>query len=113
MEYGDKTMTTDTVKYNSSMIIYDNMSHSLGDDPIIIDNSNLPFTFHLHTLAAYEKKGPFEQSSYSLTGMVMKICRKSYGKLLSGYFYPMAAFAVLSMISFLIKPDMVRRKIEN
>ena len=111
MEYGDKTWTTHVVKFNSSIIIYDTMSHSLGDDPIVIDNSNLPFTFHLHTLAAYEKKGPFKQYTYSTTGMVMKICRNSYGKLLSGYYYPMAAFAVLSMISFLIKPDVVRRKI--
>ena len=111
MEYGDKTWTTHVVKFNSSIIIYDTMSHSLGDDPIVIDNSNLPFTFHLHTLAAYEKKGPFKQYTYSTTGMVMKICRNSYGKLLSGYYYLMAAFAVLSMISFVIKPDVVRRRI--
>ena len=111
MEYGDKAWTTNVVKFNTTIIIYDTMSNSLGDDPIIIDNSNLPITFHLRTQTAYEKKGHIEQYTYYITGKVMKISRKSYGKLLSGYFYPMAAFAVLSMISFLIKPDMVRRMI--
>ena len=107
MEYGDQTWTTDWLTFNSPTIVYDDKSHSLGDDPIIIENSNLPFTFHLSTLPAYEKKDPFDTSSYSFTGLVMNISRKSYVKLLSGYYYPMTAFALLSMISYLIKPDVV------
>merc|ERR1712008_241988 len=44
---------------------------------------------------------------FSFTGMLLTIKRKSYGQLLSGYYYPTASFALLSMISFLIKPDKV------
>ena len=107
MEYGDHSMSTKVLTFNAPIIAYDNVAHSLGDDHIIIENSNLPFTFHLDTLAAYEKKDILDGYLYSFTGLVMKISRKSYGKLLSGYYYPMAAFALVSMISFLIKPDVV------
>ena len=107
MEYADQTLSTEVVILGPPTIIYRDISHSLGDDPIIIENSNLPFKFHLNTMASYEKKDLVDGYFYSFTGLVMNISRKSYGKLLSGYFYPMAAFALLSMISFLIKPDMV------
>merc|ERR1712008_423919 len=33
--------------------------------------------------------------------------RKDFGKLLASYYYPMASFAVLSLISFLINPDVI------
>ena len=91
----------------SPTIIYEDISHSLGDDPLIIENSNLPFKFYLNAMAAYEKKDLVDGYLYSFTGLIIKISRKSYSMLMSGYFYPMAAFALLSMISFLIKPDMV------
>ena len=45
--------------------------------------------------------------AFSYTGIALRMRRKSLGQLLSGFFYPSAAFALLSMISFLIKPDMV------
>ena len=115
MEFGDQTLSTKKLILDSSEIIYNDIKHSLGDDPIIVGNSNLPFTFHLSSLESYEWTDPNDGAtvSYSFTGLVMKISRKSYGKLLSGYYYPMAAFAVLSMISFLIKPDVVRTKLCN
>jgi hypothetical protein len=34
--------------------------------------------------------------------------RKSLGQLLGAFYYPTSSFAFLSMISFLIKPDVVR-----
>ena len=37
----------------------------------------------------------------------MDLTRTSRGRLDSGYYYPMAAFALLSMISYLINPDIV------
>ena len=110
LEYADQTLSTEVVILGSPTIIYEDTSHSLGDDPVIIENSNLPFKFYLNTMAAYEKKDLVDGYLYSFTGLIMKISRKSYSMLLSGYFYPMAAFALLSMISFLIKPDMVNNR---
>ena len=110
LEYADQTLSTEVVILGSPTIIYEDKSHSLGDDPIIIENSNLPFKFYLNTTAAYEKKDLVDGYLYSFTGLTIKISRKSYSMLLSGYFYPMAAFALLSMISYLIKPDMVSNR---
>ena len=61
----------------------------------------------IDTLPAFEKMDPIYGYSYSYTGLVMKIRRNSLGQLVSGYFFPTGSFALLSIISFLIKPDMV------
>ena len=49
----------------------------------------------------------YDFGTYPLTGMIIKMKRKSLGLLLGGYYYPTTAFALLSMISFLINPDIV------
>ena len=77
-------------------------SIALGVDPIIIDNSPLPFEFQLQSLATKEKHAGY---NISYTGMLVRIKRKSLGLLLSGYYSPSTSFAFLSMISFLINPD--------
>ena len=74
-------------------------------DPIIIDNSPLPFEFRLNPLATKEEDNGFY--NVSKTGMCIKFKRKSFGLLLGGYYYPTTAFALLSMVSFVINPDVV------
>jgi hypothetical protein len=106
MEIGERLAQTKDVLYNASQITHGNESHIIGDPPIIIDNLAFPYEFHLQSLPVFQKSNSYG-STYSYTGMVMKIQRKSLGQLLSGYYYPTASFAVLSMISFLIKPEKV------
>ena len=82
------------------------MTFSEGVDSIIIDNSTLPFEFQLESLAEKERK--YGRSLWiSMTGMHLKIKRKSLGLLLSGYYYPTTSFALFSMVSFIINPDVV------
>ena len=64
-----------------------------------------PFQFELEALPVFEQI--FEGTTYTYTGMLMRLKRKSLGQLLSGYYYPTATFAFLSMVSFLINPDVV------
>ena len=45
---------------------------------------------------------------FSFTGILVTLKRKSISHLLSSYYYPTTAFALLSMISYLIDPDSVR-----
>lgn len=106
MELGERFGQTKDVLYNASQIIHDNESHIIGDQPIILDNLALPYKFHLQSLPVIQKSNS-HGNTYSYTGMLMKIQRKSVGQLLSGYYYPTASFALLSMISFLIKADKV------
>ena len=81
------------------------MTFSEGVDPVIIDKSTLPFEFQLKSLAEKERK--YSHIKVSMTGMQLKIKRKSLGLLLSGYYYPMTSFALFSMVSFIINPDVV------
>ena len=83
-------------------------SIALGVDPIVIDNSPLPFEFQLQSLASKEKHVGY---NVSYAGMLVRIKRKSLGLLLSGYYCPSASFAFLSMISFLINPEVVSQTI--
>ena len=86
-------------------IIYDNAT--TGNGPIVLDN--LPFTFKL-TLESQEVSEKvqliLDKIVYS-TGMCISMERKSPYFLLSSFYYPTASFALLSMISFLIKPEIV------
>ena len=63
------------------------------------------FEIHLEALPAFQQV--WEGVTYTYTGMLMKLKRKSLGQLLSGYYYPTTTFAFLSMMSFLINPDVV------
>ena len=110
IEYGDNVFSQAQMRFNITQAVFGNVSTKTGGDPINLDNLPFPFEFQLAVLPTFEikkilmtKKVPF-----SYTGIVLKMRRKSPGQLLCGYFYPTAAFALLSMISFLIKPDVVR-----
>ena len=85
---------------------------SLGDLPIILDNKMpFPFEFILETLppfaTVYDLQEICRDEIYSFAGILIKMKRNSVGQLLCGYYYPTTSFALLSMISYLIKPEKV------
>ena len=82
-----------------------NLDSTKGDPAIILNDLPFPFQFELESLPVFEQI--FEGTTYTYTGMLMRLKRKSLGQLLSGYYYPTATFAILSMVSFLINPDVV------
>ena len=105
MKYGDYIYGTEKLTLTPSIIMYGNYRTSVGEGHIILNDSTLPFEFELQYLPSFEKKRL--NQSYSITGMNIKMRRNSLGHLLCAYYYPTAAFAFLSMISFLINPDVV------
>jgi hypothetical protein len=107
IEYGSIYFSQEQMRFNTTQAVFGNMSTNIGGDPIILDNLPFPFEFQLVVLPTFEITSIYK-ISYSYTGIVLKMRRKSPGQLLCGYFYPTAAFALLSMLSFLIKPDVVR-----
>ena len=107
IEYGSIYFSQDQMRFNATKAVFGNMSTKIGGDPIILNNLPFPFEFQLVALPTFEITSIYK-ISYSYTGIVLKMRRKSPGQLLCGYFYPTAAFALLSMLSFLIKPDVVR-----
>ena len=77
------------------------------DDPAIINNLPYPYKFQIESLPTFEIN--FNGSTvYSFTGALLTLERKSIGSLMSGYYYPTSAFALLSMISYLIDAEIVR-----
>ena len=107
IEYGDNVFSQAQMRFNITQAVFGNVSTKTGGDPINLDNLPFPFEFQLLGLATFEIRNIYGVS-YSYTGIVLKMRRKSPGQLLSGFFYPTAAFALLSMLSFLIKSDVVR-----
>ena len=111
MEYGDGVLSQEFMTFNMTMVTFRNQSTKSEGDPIMIDNLPFPFEFQLVTLPTFERE-KYNQP-YSYTGIILKMRRNSLGQLICGFFYPTAAFALLSMISFLIKPDVVRLFVLN
>ena len=109
IEYGGGIFSQKFVSFNTTRAGFGDVTTKNGDDPIIVDNLPFPFEFRLSALPNFEKTDRYN-ISFSWTGIVLTMERKSLGQLLIGYFYPTSSFALLSMISFLIKPDMVRSK---
>ena len=105
IKYGDAVFGQGLMRFNETRAVFGNISTKTGGDPIILDNLPIPFEIHLVSLPTFEVTN-IDMDTFSYTGIVLKMTRKSPG-VLSGYFYPTAAFALLSMISFLIKPDIV------
>ena len=107
LEFGCPLEPIEKLRLEPSRIIYGHvLQHSLGENPIILSDLPYPFEFEFKIKPAF-KKININNYATSHAGMEIKMKRRTIGELLSGYYYPMAAFAFLSMISFLINPDVV------
>ena len=110
---GSQKDDTSKLKLIDLSIQYDTLSTNIEEEPIIINKLFKSYEVKLETRPQFEHfsiigndKHKFT-GNYSYTGMKMKLKRKSLGHLTVGYYYPTASFSLLSMISYLIKPDIV------
>ena len=79
---------------------------AIGYAPLIVDDLALPFRIELEVLPI-EEVDTGNDYSISKAGILIRIKRDSLGQLISGYYYPTTSFALLSMVSFLIDPNVV------
>ena len=90
---------------NTAEIYFANESTKFA--PIVVDHLHFPYEFHITSWPTFN----YTDASYgyvlSKTGICINMKRRTRGHLDSGYYYPTTAFAVLSMISYLINPDSV------
>ena len=102
-EYKERGWNSSFVQLAAAEINYWNMTTNEG----LISVRNLPFPFELmiESKPAFVKRNKYESNYY--TGMCFKMKRNSYGQLIGGFYYPTLSFAVLSLVSYLIKPDIV------
>ena len=113
LEIGDQNLTTRNMIMSPPRITHGNLLHNLGDKPITFDDLPYPFEFQLEAIPSFHKTDPILDTSYSFTGVAIRMKRKSLGELITGYYYPTSAFVLLSMISFLIKSDLVSLGVYN
>jgi hypothetical protein len=104
--YREKTGDLNNVTIVPHNIWIGNLEQKDGNEPIILDDLPFPFAFKLKPLPTITIPG-YLGSTISKTGILFKMKRNDFGKLLASYYYPMASFAALSLISFLINPDIV------
>ena len=76
-----------------------------GEGGMDLEQSRLPFEIHAEHIEPFIY---FEAGfNYSYTGVRFKFRRHDLGLLLGGYYGPTVIFAILSLISFFINPDVV------
>ena len=76
-----------------------------GEGGMDLEQSRLPFRIRAEHIEPFTH---FEAGfNYSYTGVRFKFRRHDMGLLLGGYFGPTFIFAILSLVSFFINPDVV------
>ena len=112
LTYGDLDDGSENLTLMPANIIYDNMT--TDEHPIIIKNLSFPFELTLEAQQTFSRVEKFDNARHTYTGMCLKLRRKkSFGQLFGSFYYPTASFALLSMISFLIHPDVVSIKYQS
>ena len=108
--FGDERYATHELMIDYITLFYgssQSIETSVGGDPLILDDLSLPFGLEMEVLPIKENdNGGYNASK---AGILIRIERQSLGQLLSGYYYPTTSFALLSLVSFLIHPDVVRQ----
>ena len=104
--FGDGRYSTDELRFNVVTINdpINGLCYNESSVPLVLEDLALPFRIELEVLPTKEKDYGYNVFQ---TGILIRIKRESLGLLLSGYYYPTTSFAVLSMMSFLINPDVV------
>ena len=89
-------------------VFYKHQFTKLNEKPIEMRNLNIPFDVDVRVIPSFEFNYMGKDRIFSSCGISLKLKRKSIASLIGSYYAPTGIFAGLSMISFLIHPDMVR-----
>ena len=112
LEYGDNN-EIEKVEMISPIIDYGKSKNTKTNNPaIVIGDLTLPFEITVKSIKGFNETC-YGRYNCSYAGILIKIKRTSLGQLWTGYFIPMGVFSLFSMISFLIKPDLVRNCLSN
>ena len=99
----------DYVMFEPPTIFKKDKNVSIGDGELEIPTKRLPFSISaesLNTTTVYQMG-----LKRSATGIRFRFARNTIGLLLGGYYVPTGIFASLSLVSFIIKPEVVSSQI--
>ena len=106
VNFGSSGVSTTYLKLLPTKIKYSGQETKLGDELLNISSSRIPFKMKV------EGTPPFTildaGYDYSHAGLRLYFDRDEIGGLISGFYGPTGLFALLSMISFAIRPEVVK-----
>lgn len=107
--YGDSGKGIHKIRLEPPKIRNQDKSVNFGDNPLLLDQSSLPFDIKLESLESiiYREAG----FDYSYAQIMIHFKRNSLGLLTGGFYGPTLIFTCLSLISFSIDPDIVSLKV--
>ena len=86
-------------------IIYSGAVTKFGDEPLVVTSTRIPFEMKVQSTQPFNVLDAGYE--YSHAGFRIYFKRTDVTGLLSGFYGPTGLFALLSMISFSINPDVV------
>ena len=105
LNLGSSSLSTSLVRLLPVKISHQKMTTSFGGKSILSTNSPEPFDIHLIGNKPFEK---LENGyNFSLAGMEMHFYRNDLSSIICQFFVPTATFAIFSLVSYFIEPNMV------
>ena len=105
LNFGSSAILPDNMMLNPTKLRFRNHLRKYGDGKLKIHQSRLPFEIQIQSEEPFIH---FEAGfNYSYTGLRFYFERNDLGLLLGGYYGPTLIFALLSLVSFFINPDVV------
>ena len=95
----------DQAKFTPTSIYVKSSSTNLTDQPLLIKDHKLPYEISVASIPT----GQYFLTKYThaTTGIVFNLERNDIGQLIGGFFWPTGIFTIISLVSFLIDPDVV------
>ena len=102
---GDLEWTTYSILFNQTKVWRNSYLIHNNKTSLYINDTTTPFNFKIDLKEPFRKD--FLGENFDYTGFNITLTRKRLGTLMNTFYIPTALFAVVSMISFMIRPDIV------
>ena len=103
----DRENSVNKMLFNQSKIEYDVHLLTNSLESLDITDTTTRYDFKLSPLEPFTKRSTRSSIAYHATGIKIQMRRKNLGSLISTFYIPTATFTFASMISFMIKPEIV------
>ena len=99
------TATSQQLKLTPTKIYVNVSTTNLTESPLLLQTNRLPYSITVESIPTGITFN--EKYSYINSGILFNIRRNDIGQLIGGFYGPTAIFTLISLISFLMDPDVV------
>ena len=105
LKFGSETVSTDKLLFEGVKILNIDGNATELTEKIRFENEHLPYDMWIEAINPFSHYNIGHFSPYIGVTLILK--RNTLGDLIAGYYIPTSIFAIFSMISFFIDPDVV------